>query len=60
MVTEKLEGMGLFPENIITTMERNMKCGVGLCGHCHMEGVLVCKDGPVFSAAELKQIEGAA
>ena len=60
VVTEKLEVMGLSPENIITTMERNMKCGVGLCGHCHMEGVLVCKDGPVFSAAELKQIEGAA
>jgi NAD(P)H-flavin reductase len=57
-VTENLIGMGFMPEGIITTMERNMKCGIGLCGHCHMGGALVCKDGPVFTVAELRQIEG--
>jgi NAD(P)H-flavin reductase len=29
-------------------MERNMKCGVGFCGHCQLGGDFVCKDGPVF------------
>jgi len=30
-----------------------MKCGRGLCGSCEMDGLLVCKDGPVFDAAQL-------
>jgi NAD(P)H-flavin reductase len=29
-------------------MERNMKCGIGLCGHCQFGPTFVCKDGPVF------------
>jgi NAD(P)H-flavin reductase len=29
-------------------MERNMKCGIGLCGHCQVGPVMVCRDGPVF------------
>jgi len=29
-------------------MERSMKCGIGLCGHCQLAGSFVCKDGPVF------------
>ncbi len=56
-VIERLLDAGLSSDAIITTMERNMKCGVGLCGHCHMGSVLVCKHGPVFSVAELKEIE---
>ena len=32
----------------IVSMERNMKCGVGLCGHCQLGPTFVCKDGPVF------------
>ena len=44
-------------EDIITTLERHMKCGVGICRHCHMDEKLVCKDGPVFSLAELKSLE---
>lgn len=36
-------------ERIFVSMERNMKCGVGLCGHCQIVPFFVCKDGPVFS-----------
>ncbi len=46
---------GMAPDNIITTLERQMKCGVGICGHCHTGGKLVCIDGPVFTAAELPE-----
>ena len=35
------------------SLERYMKCGRGLCGSCEMDGLLVCKDGPVFDAAQL-------
>ncbi len=34
-----------------------MKCGVGVCGHCHMDNKLVCVDGPVFSRAELQNLD---
>ena len=44
---------GLAPERVYVTMERHMECGVGLCGHCQLGGFFVCKDGPVFSLAEL-------
>ena len=50
---QQLCPMGLQAENILTTLERHMKCGVGICGHCHMEEKLVCLDGPVFTASEL-------
>ena len=53
VVSSMLKEKGFSPEQIITTLERNMKCGVGLCGHCHMDGVLICRKGPVFSIAEL-------
>lgn len=50
----ELSRMGFKDEDIITTMERHMKCGIGTCGHCYLEEKLVCRDGPVFSRAELK------
>jgi NAD(P)H-flavin reductase len=34
--------------NIFLSLERNMKCGIGLCGHCQLGAHFVCKDGPVF------------
>ncbi len=40
---------GLPPEKLYLSMERNMKCGVGLCGHCQWGADFVCKDGPVYS-----------
>ena len=39
---------GLDSRAIYLSMERNMKCGVGLCGHCQFGPHFVCKDGPVF------------
>lgn len=53
----KLQEIGFTPENIWTTMERYMKCGVGLCGHCHLDDKLVCIDGPVFNLQELNKLE---
>lgn len=52
-----LNRMGFKDKDIITTMERHMKCGVGVCGHCHMDNKLICVDGPVFSRAALKNME---
>jgi NAD(P)H-flavin reductase/formate hydrogenlyase subunit 6/NADH:ubiquinone oxidoreductase subunit I len=44
---------GLRPERIFVSLERHMECGIGLCGHCQMGRFFVCRDGPVFSLAEL-------
>lgn len=41
-------------DNIIMSLERRMKCGVGKCGHCQINGVYVCLDGPEFSYHKLK------
>jgi sulfhydrogenase subunit gamma (sulfur reductase) len=51
-----LERLGFQPEQIITTLEMRMKCGVGKCGRCNIGDKYVCKDGPVFSMAELKEL----
>jgi sulfhydrogenase subunit gamma (sulfur reductase) len=49
-----------FPnENIITTLEARMKCGIGICGRCNLGAKYICKDGPVFSLAQLKELPGA-
>ncbi len=40
---------GLPPEDIYISMERNMKCAIGLCGHCQFGADFICKDGPVFT-----------
>jgi NAD(P)H-flavin reductase len=45
---ETLTTMGLAEERIIISMERSMKCGFGLCGHCQLGPLFVCTDGPVF------------
>ncbi len=43
-----LENRGVLPGRIWLSMERNMRCAVGLCGHCQFGAVFVCRDGPVF------------
>ena len=43
---------------IIVSLERKMKCGLGKCGHCQIRNVYVCQCGPVFTFEELKEIEG--
>ncbi len=50
--------LGVEPGQIFLSMERNMKCGIGLCGHCQFGPFFVCKDGPVFSHPRLKHLLG--
>jgi NAD(P)H-flavin reductase len=54
-VLAQLQSMGMEAQNIITTLERHMKCGMGTCGHCHSGDKLVCVDGPVFRADEIPE-----
>jgi NAD(P)H-flavin reductase/formate hydrogenlyase subunit 6/NADH:ubiquinone oxidoreductase subunit I len=56
--TEALESRGLSPDRIFVTLERHMECGIGLCGHCQMGRLFVCRDGPVFSLAQLGDVFG--
>jgi NAD(P)H-flavin reductase len=44
-----LKDQGLAPERIFVSTERNMRCAIGLCGHCQLQQHFVCKDGPVFA-----------
>jgi NAD(P)H-flavin reductase len=48
-----LADRGVDPAATWVTLERNMACGVGTCGHCQLGPFFVCRDGPVFSIAEL-------
>lgn len=48
--------MKVDPGNIILSLERHMKCGIGKCGHCYMGEKFVCLDGPVFSYSELLKL----
>ena len=47
LTAESLIGHGVAPDRVQLTLERNMQCGNGLCGHCQLGGLLVCRDGPV-------------
>jgi len=49
-----LEKLGFTPERMLTTLEKKMKCGIGKCGRCNIGDVYVCRDGPVFSYARIK------
>ena len=50
------EKMGFTPEQTYTTLEKRMKCGIGICGRCNVGPKYVCVDGPVFSMAELNEL----
>ena len=52
---DALEKLGFQHENIVTTLEKRMKCGIGICGRCNIGSHYVCIDGPVFT---LKQLNG--
>lgn len=52
--TLKLLEFGFKPEQIYLSMEKNMSCGIGLCGHCMLGKYYVCKDGPVFTYSQIK------
>ncbi len=49
---------GLQAEQMYLSMERNMKCGIGLCGHCQLGPFFICKDGPVFPYDRVKWLFG--
>ncbi len=50
----KLTALGFPAERIYSSLERRMKCGIGKCGRCNIGPYYVCKDGPVFSYAQLE------
>jgi NAD(P)H-flavin reductase len=52
----ELEKRGVAPENIYVSMERNMKCAIGMCGHCQYGPNFVCKDGPVFQYSQIQNL----
>ncbi len=51
-----LKTKGFNDENIYMSLERRMKCGVGLCGHCQMNHHYVCQEGPVFHYPDIKNL----
>jgi NAD(P)H-flavin reductase len=55
---QELVRRGVPARNIHVSMERNMKCGVGFCGHCQYGAEFVCRDGPVFRFDEIEPIFG--
>ena len=52
----ELTRLGFTDEQIVTTLEMKMKCGVGKCGRCNIGHTYVCLDGPVFTYAQLRQL----
>lgn len=55
-VLQSLDKMGYNDEQIITTLEMRMKCGIGKCGRCNIGSNFICLDGPVFNLAQLKKL----
>ncbi len=57
-VIQALLELGFKEEQIYTTLEMRMKCGIGMCGRCNIGNLYVCRDGPVFSYVQIKDIQG--
>ncbi len=55
-VNLKLLDLGFAPADIYLSMEKNMSCGLGKCGHCRLGRYYTCKDGPVFTYEQIKDI----
>jgi NAD(P)H-flavin reductase len=53
---KSLEKMGYNDEQVITTLEMRMKCGIGKCGRCNIGSEYICLDGPVFNLAQLRKL----
>lgn len=51
-----LTRLGIPAENLYLSMERNMACGIGLCGHCQYGGLFICKDGPVLAWPQIADL----
>jgi len=46
---------GIGAERVYVSMERNMQCGIGHCGHCQLGPTLLCRDGPVYAWSDLER-----
>lgn len=51
-----LSKKGIPEHHIYLSMERNMECGIGQCGHCQFGGLFICKDGPIFAYSDIKAL----
>ena len=58
-VINELKKRDIPDENIVMSLERRMKCGVGKCGHCQINGVYVCQEGPVFTLSQTRSLREA-
>lgn len=55
----ELNKLGICAEHIYLSLERRMKCGVGKCGHCQINGIYACQSGPVFKYADIAALREA-
>jgi NAD(P)H-flavin reductase len=51
-----LTEQGLDAAKIFVSMERNMKCAIGHCGHCQLGPTFICRDGPVFTYERMRPL----
>lgn len=58
-VIKELLNKGIPENQILVSLERHMKCGLGKCGHCQIHDIYCCQDGPVFGYHEIKDLKGA-
>jgi NAD(P)H-flavin reductase len=58
-VITELKKKGITSNRIVVSLERHMRCGVGKCGHCTIEHLYCCQDGPVFWLDEIEHLRGA-
>jgi NAD(P)H-flavin reductase len=58
-VIAELAKKGICSDRIVVSLERQMRCGVGKCGHCTIEHLYCCQDGPVFWLNEVEHLRGA-
>lgn len=58
-VLGELSALGIAEDRIVATLERRMRCGIGECCHCVTGGHFICREGPVYSLAELRSMPGA-
>ena len=53
---DTLGALGVTTDRVWVTLERNMKCAIGLCGHCQLGPTFVCKDGPVYRFDQIEPL----
>ena len=58
-VLAELRKLGIDADHIYLSLERHMKCGVGKCGHCQINGLYVCQEGPVFKYGDIATVREA-